>query len=227
MRPLSPTRSVSPATGVLRGLRAGALAVLCVLLPLAGHALFQGHAPRWIIVAGIAAVAVPGAATLTRRRLTDSQVAGVLAASQVACHVAYSLPGACRTVAGVGGAGDETAGGLSALVEHGTAVGPPPAVLLAGHLVTLFIGARLLGITERLLWQSKPLLTAVGRLLLFVWPLSHSAHRQGPEPEIRESASPLKSAVLSRLHSGRAPPRRGLASFALSRPMVIGGPCLP
>ncbi|MFJ2212005.1 hypothetical protein ACIQVO_01850 [Streptomyces sp. NPDC101062] len=224
MRPLRPTRSASPATGVLRGLRAGALAVLCVLLPLAGHALSQGHTPRWIIVAGVAAVAVPGAVALTRRRLTDTQVVGVLAASQAAYHVAYSLPGACRTV--IGG-GDGTADGLPALIEHGAAAGPPPAVLLAGHLVTLFIGARLLGITERLLWQSGPLLLAVGHLLLFIWPPSRAAHRHGPEQEVRERPSPLKPAVLARLHSGRAPPRHGLAPLALSRPTPIGGPCLP
>ncbi|MFJ2213647.1 hypothetical protein ACIQVO_12730 [Streptomyces sp. NPDC101062] len=220
---LGPVRPASPATGVLRGLRASVLAVLCVLLPLAGHALSQGHAPRAVIVAGIAAVAIPGAVTLTRHRLTDAQVFGVLAATQVAYHAAYSLPGACRAVAG----GSPLPGGLPAAVEHGTVGGPPAGVLLAGHLVTLAIGARLLGVTERLLWQSRPLLMAVGRLLLFVWPPLGATHRQGPEPEIRESTSPLKSAVLARLNPGRAPPPRGLAPFALHRPMPIGGPCLP
>lgn len=58
---------MSPASGVLRGLRASVLAVLCVLLPLAGHVLPQCHAPQRIITGGMAAVAVPGAAVLTRR----------------------------------------------------------------------------------------------------------------------------------------------------------------
>lgn len=99
MRPHCPPTAVSPASGVLRGLRAGLLAVLCVLLPLAGHVLAQCHAPRWIIVAAMAAVAVPGAVLLTRRRLTDTPVLTVLAVAQPACHAAYSLPGACAGVA--------------------------------------------------------------------------------------------------------------------------------
>ncbi|WP_329445986.1 hypothetical protein [Streptomyces canus] len=90
----------SPAYGALRGLRAGVLAVLCVLLPLAGHVLSQCHMPQWIIVAATAAVALPGAAVLTRHRLTDTQLLGVPALAQLAYHVAYSLPGACASVAG-------------------------------------------------------------------------------------------------------------------------------
>ncbi|WP_328353928.1 hypothetical protein OG800_12035 [Streptomyces sp. NBC_00445] len=226
MRPLCPPSSASPASGVLRGLRAGVLAVLCVLLPLAGHALSQCHAPRWTIVAAVAAVAAPGAAVLTRRRLTDSQVVGVLAAAQIAYHVAYALPGACQAVTGRGA----VPGGLAGVVEHGGDAGPPAGVLLAGHLVTLVIAARLLGVTEQLLWQSRPLLTAVRQLLLFVWPLLGRAHGAGPQVTLRESSAPLRSAVLARLHEGRAPPRHGRASaapFALFRPMPIGGPCLP
>ncbi|MGC4971682.1 hypothetical protein ACLQ2D_02085 [Streptomyces sp. DT199] len=226
MRPLCLPGSASPASGVLRGLRAGVLAVLCVLLPLAGHALSQCHAPRWVIVAAVAAVAVPGAAVLTRRRLTDAQVVGVLAAAQVAYHVAYALPGACQVVTGQ----DEVPGGLPALVEHGAMAGPPAGVLLAGHLVTLLLAARLLGVSEQLLWQSRPLMTAVRRLVLFVWPLLGRAHGIRPQVAVRESTSPLKPAVLERLREGRAPPHREgafAASFAVLRPMPIGGPCLP
>ncbi|MFE3830692.1 hypothetical protein [Streptomyces sp. NPDC059092] len=220
---LGPARSASPATGVLRGLRASVLAVLCVLLPLAGHALSQGHVPRVVIVAGVAAVAVPGAVALTRHRLTDAQVLGALAATQVACHAAYSLPGACRAVAGEA----LPLGGLPAAVEHGAVAGPPAGVPLAGHLVTLAIGVRLLGVTEQLLRQSRALLMAVGHLLLFIRPPSAATHRQGPASGIQESSSPLKSAVLARLNPGRAPPPRGLAPFALHRPTPTGGPCLP
>ncbi|MEU9191223.1 hypothetical protein AB0D14_43415 [Streptomyces sp. NPDC048484] len=213
----------SPASGGLRGLRAGVLAVLCVLLPLAGHVLSQGHAPRWIIVATVAAVAVPGAAALTRHRLTDTQLLSVLAVAQFAYHVAYSLPGACAAVTGQGGA----FGGSSWLVEHGAVAGPPPGVLLAGHLVTLLLAARLLGITERLLWQSRPLLAAMGRLLLFIWPLFNGRHGSGPRIAFTESAAPLMSALLVRLHEGRAPPRAGHSPFARFRPTPIGAPCMP
>ncbi|MDX3521985.1 hypothetical protein [Streptomyces scabiei] len=216
--------SASPASGVLRGFRAGMLAVLCVLLPLAGHVLEQCHAPRWIIVAGMAVVAVPGAAVLTRRRLTDTQVLSALGVAQLAYHAAYSLPGACAAVTQ-----DGSVGGLARLVGHDAVAGPPPGVVLAGHLVTLALAARLLGITEQLLWLSRPLLTAVRQLLLFLWPLSAGRHGAGPRTTLPGSTAPLLSALLVRLHAGRAPPRRGRGPFALSlsRPIPIGGPCLP
>ncbi|KFF98256.1 hypothetical protein IQ62_25985 [Streptomyces scabiei] len=223
MRPFRPPRTASPASGVLRGARAGALAVLCVLLPLAGHVLSQGHAPRWVIVAAVAGVAVPGAAVLTRQRLTDTQLLGVLAAAQLAYHAAYSLPGACAAVTARG----DAFGGLPGLVEHGAVAGPPPGVLLAGHLVTLLLVARLLGIGERLLWQSRPLMAAVRRLLLFVWPLLGRAHGTGPQVTSCESTSAPRSALLVRLNEGRAPPRHEPGFFAPLRPTPIGGPFLP
>ncbi|MFF7793455.1 hypothetical protein [Streptomyces sp. NPDC007991] len=213
----------SPASGVLRGLRAGVLALLCVLLPLAGHVLAQCHAPRWIIVAAMAAVAVPGAVLLTRRRLTDAQLLGVLAAAQLAYHAAYSLPGACAAVTSQ----DGFAGGLSGLVDHDAVAGQPPGVMLAGHLVTLLLAARLLGTTERLLWQSRSLLRVVRRLLLFLWPLLSGRHDTGPRTTFPESTTPPMSALLVRLHEGRAPPRYGRRPLALLRPMPISGPCLP
>ncbi len=223
MSPLSLPRPASPAAGLWRGLRAGVLAVLCVLLPLAGHVLSQCHAPRWIIVAGMAAVAFPGAVVLTRRRLTDAQVVGVLAAAQLAYHAAYSLPGACAAATGK----DGSVYGLSRLVEHDAIAGPPPGVVLAGHLVTLLLAARLLGVTERLLWRSKSLLVVARRLLLFLWPLLNGRHGTGPQATFPESTAPLMSVLLVRLHEGRAPPRYGHSPLALLRPMPIGGPCLP
>ncbi|MFD8378331.1 hypothetical protein ACFV2X_07225 [Streptomyces sp. NPDC059679] len=229
MRPFLLPCSASPASGVLRGVRAGVLAVLCVLLPLVGHVLSQGHTPRWAVVAAMALVAVPGAAVLTRWRLTDTQLLGVLAAAQLAYHVAYSLPGACAAVAGQGGFGSGPW-----LVEHDAISGPPRGVLLAGHLITLLLAARLLGVTERLLWQSRPLSAAVRSLLAFVWPLLGRVQGAGPQVTFVESAAPLKSAVLMRLREGRAPPRAhrpdvlpDVLPHVLPRPMPIGGPCLP
>ncbi|MFQ3560352.1 hypothetical protein QZN11_26680 [Streptomyces gramineus] len=145
--PYRPREAGSPASGALRGLRAGLLAVLCVLLPPAGHVLARCHAPRPIIVAAMAAVAVPGALVLTRRRLTDTQLPAVLGAAQLACHAAYALPGAGAgaSVAGTGG----SAVSLPSLVEHEAAAGRPAGVLVAGHLVTLLLTVRLLGLSER------------------------------------------------------------------------------
>ncbi|MGA5894610.1 hypothetical protein [Streptomyces venetus] len=217
MRPLCPTGDASPASGVLRGMRAGVLAALCVLLPLTGHVLSRCHAPRWIIVAAIVVVAVPGAAVLTRRRLTDTQVFGALTAAQVASHLAYTLPGACH----------------AAWPEHGPDVGPPSGVLLTGHLITLLLAARLLGITEQLLWQSRSLQTAVRRLLLLLLllqlgPLLRRPHgTTGPRVPLPENATPLRSNVPARLPDGRAPPRRERTRPALLRPVPTGGLLLP
>lgn len=222
MRPHRPPTPASPASGVLRGLRAGVLAVLCVLLPLAGHVMARCHAPRWIIVAAMAAVAVPGAMVLTRRRLTDTQVLTVLAVAQLAHQAAYSLPGTCAAVAGPGGSAD----GPSALVQHGTASGPSEGVLLAGHLVMLLLAARLLGLTERLLWQSRALLNVVRHLLLFLWPLLGAGRGTGPDGEMPGDPAPLRSALPVRLNAGRGPPRDGHSPLVLLRPTPIGGPCL-
>ncbi|MDC0767171.1 DsbA family protein [Streptomyces sp. HD] len=118
---------------------------------MAGHVLSQGHTPRWAVVATTGIVAVPGAAVLSRRRLTDTQLLVALAAAQLAYHAVCSLPGACAAVTAQGA----SPGGLSWLVEHDTVAGPPPGMPLAGHLVTLLLSARLLGITEGLLWQRR------------------------------------------------------------------------
>ncbi len=172
---------------------------------MAGHVLSRSHCPGWVVVAATAAVAVPGAVLLTRRRLSDAQVLGVLVAAQLAHHAAYSLPGACAAVTARGA---EACGVLSWPVGHDTAAGAPTGVLLAGHLVSVLLAARLLGVTERLLWQG--------------WPL-----RTGPRVTVRESAAPLRSAVLVRLIEGRGPPRGGVRPLALFRPLPIGGPRLP
>ncbi|MEU8744908.1 hypothetical protein OH540_07655 [Streptomyces sp. BPPL-273] len=193
-----------------------------MLLPLAGHVLAQCHAPRWIIVAGMAAVAVPGAAVLTRNKLTDAQLLAVFGAAQLAYHAAYSLPGACAAVTA-----DEPGGGLSRLVEHDAVTGPPAGVLMAGHLVALVLAVRLLGLGERLLWQSRALLTVVQRLVVFLWPLLRGRHGCGPQITFPDSSAPMVSALLVRLHEGRAPPRHGRSPFAVLRPMPIGGPSLP
>ncbi|MFC8824272.1 hypothetical protein ACFT9I_02820 [Streptomyces sp. NPDC057137] len=198
--------------------------MLSVLLPLACHALSQGHAPGWLLLATTACLGLPALVCLTGPRLSDSQVLAALAAAQLAYHVAYSLPGACAAVT--------DPAGLRGLFEHVPAEGPPPEVLVGGQLVTLLIAARLLGVTERLVWRGKPALAALRLLLQFVWPLRQSAHDPRPVPRSREGSGPPASTVLARLHAGRAPPRRWPGSFApglysLTGPMPVGGPRLP
>ncbi|MEV0779622.1 hypothetical protein [Streptomyces sp. NPDC050428] len=218
MSSTSPQRAAFAVGSTLRGLRAGAVAALCVLLPLACHVLAQGHLPGWMLLATMACLGVPAAVWLTGRRMSDSQVLAALAAAQLAYHVAYSLPGACAAVTDPSG--------------HGPAAGPPPEVLVGGQLVALLIAARLLGVTERLVWHSKPVLASLRRLLRFVWPLRQSAHDPRPVPRTREGAGSPVSAVMARLHAGRAPPRGWPGSFApglysLTGPLPVGGPRLP
>ncbi|WP_435208987.1 hypothetical protein [Streptomyces sp. bgisy034] len=97
----------------------------------------------------------------------------------------------------------------------------------AGHLVAVVSAARLLGPSERLLWQSGPMLDAVHRLRLFVRPLPGRVHGTGPAPAISEDTTPPRSAAPVRRHSGRAPPASVRVSFAPFRPMPIGGLLLP
>ncbi|MEU3061670.1 hypothetical protein AB0P12_16300 [Streptomyces subrutilus] len=195
------SRPPSPARGVVRGLRAGVLAALCVLVPLLGHLLARGHLPRWAVLLGMAAVAAPGAVLLTRRRLSDGQLVAALAGAQLAYHAAYALPGACAAVTG--------ARAPVGLVEHASAAGVPPEVFVAGHLVMLVVGARLFGLTERLLWHGRPVLEALRALLVFVWPHLHAGN--GPKAALRDLAADAMppSALVVRLHPGRAPPRPG------------------
>ncbi|MFD5752130.1 hypothetical protein [Streptomyces sp. NPDC127033] len=225
MRPALPARPGLPASGVPRAVRAALLAAACVLLPLAGHLLAQGHAPQWCVDGAVAAVAVLGAVGLTRRRLSDAQLLSALAAAQVAYHAAYSLPGACG-IAPAPGAPAPSGGGLSGAVEHAAAAGPPPWVMLTGHLVTVVIAARLLGVTEALLWRGESLMATAWQLLLFVWP-SVPGERHGPAVGHRDTTAAPRPALIIRRNSGRAPPRRRPAVLPLSGPMLLGGPGLP
>ncbi|MDX3374730.1 hypothetical protein PV390_09945 [Streptomyces sp. ME02-6991-2A] len=217
MPSLRASRPASPAAGMARGLRAGSLAVLCVSLPLAAHLLARCQAPVWAVVAALTVVAVPAAVVLTRRRLSDNQVVGVLGVSQLAYHLAYALPGVCRAVG---------ADGVPLWTEHAASTHVPSGVLLSGQLVTLLVAARALGLTELLLGRGRPLLAAVGRLLAFVRPSACEPRVHGPRCGHRRRTRRLRSAVLARLRSGRAPPA-GVPGPPLVRPMPAGGPCLP
>lgn len=197
-----------------RGLRAGSLAVLCVSLPLGAHLLERCQAPMWAVVAAVAVIAVPAAVVLTRRRLSDNQVVGVLAVSQLAYHLAYALPGVCRAVG---------ADGVPLWTEHAASTHVPSGALLSGQLVALLVAARALGLTELLLGPGRPLLAAVGRLLDFVRPPAGEPRVHGPRRGHRRRTRRLRSAVLARLRSGRAPP----LGPPLVRPMPAGGLCPP
>ncbi|MFG2134858.1 hypothetical protein ACGFNV_44940, partial [Streptomyces sp. NPDC048751] len=102
--------------------------------------------------------------------------------------------------------------------------GPPTGVVLAGHLVALVLAARLLGITERLMWQSRSLLTVVRRLLVFPWPLLRGRQKTGPSNAVPRGVALPMSELLVRLNEGRAPPSHGPVPFVVFRPTPTGGP---
>ncbi|WP_405704943.1 hypothetical protein OG264_00840 [Streptomyces xanthophaeus] len=215
-------RDASPATGAARALRAAVLAVLCVLLPMAGQVLTQEHTPRWVSIAALALIAVTAALVLTKRKLTDTQLLVAFAAAELTYHLAYSLPGACAAMRPEGGAF-----GLPWLSEQGAATGPPSAVLVGGHLITLLLAARLLGVTEQVLWRSTPLVEAVHRVLSFVWPLLGApVAGTGPQTSFTESSAPLASVFLVRGQAGRAPPRRRRSVSVPSRLTPATGSCM-
>ncbi|MFE7535275.1 hypothetical protein ACFU67_13500 [Streptomyces rhizosphaericola] len=218
MPSLRPPGPAFPAAGFVRGVRAAALAVLCVSLPLAAHLLARCEAPAWVLAGTAGAVAGPAAVVLTRRRLSDTQVVGVLAVSQLAYHLVYALPGVCRAVG---------AGGVPLWAGHGATAHVPSGVLLSGQLAALLVAARALGLTELLLGRGRPLLAAVGRLLTLVRPVARDPGVPWPHGRARGRARRPKSAVLARLRSGRAPPTAVLAPPLCTGPTPAGGLCLP
>ncbi len=207
----------APWAGGLRVVRAGVLAVLCVLLPVGGHALLQGHTPRLLVQAAVAALAVVLCLVLTRRRLSDTQLLAAFLGAQAAYHVCYVIPGACATLTDAPGGGH-----LAGLAEHATA-GPGPSVLLGGHAVTLLLAARLLGTTESVLAHARPLAESAQRILHALLPLLTvvpAAH--GPLRRPATDVAPLRPAALACPCPGRAPPAPALLPTPF-RPTAVTG----
>ncbi|MER7760317.1 hypothetical protein [Streptomyces sp. NPDC097619] len=201
MSVLRPPRGPRPWSGVWRTAGAGILAVWCVLLPLVGHlpaGATGAHFPLPIVVVGTALL--PGL-VLTRRRLSDAQVLAALAAAQTAHVACYVLPGACEALAGPG------PGPRPPLLEQLTAAGPGPLALSGGHAVTLLLAVRLLGATQALPREVRPLAAAARGLWYALLPLFAPAPAPtGPAGPRAHGAMVFRPAVLVRLRPGRAPP---------------------
>ncbi|MET9953657.1 hypothetical protein ABZ135_19170 [Streptomyces sp. NPDC006339] len=208
---------VPPWAGALRAVRAGVLAVLCVLLPVGGHALLQGHTPRLLVLVVEAALAVPLYLVLTRRRLADTQLLAAFAGAQAAYHVCYVVPGACAALT------DRPSGGhLAGLTEH-AAAGPGPPVLLGGHAVTLLLAARLLGTTESLLLHARPLTESAQRILHALLPLLTAIPAgHGPLRTPATEVAPLRPTALAYPCPGRAPPTPVVLPNPFRPPAVTG-----
>ncbi|MEU8760019.1 hypothetical protein [Streptomyces sp. NPDC048659] len=208
-----------PWAGALRAVRAGVPAVLCVLLPVGGHALLQGHTARPLALALVTALALSLGLVLTRRRLTDTQLLAAFVGAQAAYHLCYVVPEACA------GLTDARAGGghLTGLAEHATA-GPGPSVLLCGHAVTLLLAARLLGTTESLLLRARPVAGSAQRIVYALLPLLGCvppAH--GPVLRPAGDVAPLRPVALAYPCPGRAPPGTAPLPTLPFRPRAVTG----
>ncbi|MGW2014485.1 hypothetical protein [Streptomyces sp. NPDC001927] len=155
-----------------------------------------------MIVAVLLGGAGAGVVGLSRRRLSDAQLLAALVGAQLAYQVAYAVPGVCAVV------GEPS--GLASATGHATVSGAPPEAFLVGHLVTLVLTARLLGVAERLLWHTQPVLASIEALWLLFRPLPATSGT-GPTPKARASRNDAlpPSALVIGLNDGRAPPRAG------------------
>ncbi|MFE6225022.1 hypothetical protein [Streptomyces sp. NPDC057854] len=166
-----------------------------------GHLLTQGHLPRWALLSALVGGPAAGACLLSRRRLTDPQLLAALVGAQLAYQAAYAVPGVCALAGLPGGDTTATAG-------HAATVGAPPEAFLAGHLITLVLAVRLLGVAQRLRRHTEPVLAVVAALLGFLWPLL-TDRSTGPAPARRPADVRLPhSALVPQPVTGRAPPRR-------------------
>ncbi|MEU6314328.1 hypothetical protein [Streptomyces sp. NPDC047014] len=180
--PLPPRPLAALRGGVVR---VAVLAVVCVLLPVGGHALLRGHVPGAVVLGILGAVALPGGLALSRRRLSDIQVLAAFAAAQAAYHLCYVVPGACTGLA-------------------------DPGVLLGGQAVTLLLAARLLGTPEALARHGRPVADRARGLLAALLPLLAAAvpAGHGPEGAPATEVAALRPVHAVRLRPGRAPPVR-------------------
>nr|BEK71457.1 hypothetical protein KPHV_86840 [Kitasatospora purpeofusca] len=189
-----------PASGTGRGLRASALAALCVLLPVAGHLLSRGHLLSWGVLAVFAGAAFAGSALLTRRRLSDAQLLAALATAQLVYHGVYDLPGLCRS-SGLAG------GHLPGLVGQ-WASGAPAWAAPVAHLVALLLAARFLGTGEVVLWGTHVLAARAREWCSISPPATDLVPAPAPRVRLHATGNTLRSCLHRTSISGRAPPRR-------------------
>ncbi|MFI2235055.1 PE-PGRS family protein [Streptomyces chrestomyceticus] len=114
---------------VLRGLRAGVFAAVCVLLAALGHALMSdAPVPWWVLLGAVTATAL-GAWSLAARERGPLFVTSLTLATQAALHCAFSFG---QSVAATVSATAATGGGQASLAQRWAAslmcgtVGPIP-----------------------------------------------------------------------------------------------------
>ena len=81
----------APATGPLRLVRAGTVAVVTVALAALAHVLAGGGLPPFVVLVTLTALVLAAAVVLTARRLGPVGAVALLGVGQLAVHSAFSL----------------------------------------------------------------------------------------------------------------------------------------
>lgn len=110
-----------PDRGLLRVVRAAAVALCVVGLSLGGHVAAGGNVPGPLVLIGSSAAVFAYAGALTRSRLGPLELIGVLGAGQMLLHTAFMASG-----------GDH-AGGLAMFAAHAVAAVVIALVLVRGE----------------------------------------------------------------------------------------------
>jgi hypothetical protein len=157
---------LSPAHGLLRGLRAASLGVVAFVLASVAHVVAGGAAPGpavFLLLAGLIGMA---SVLLTRVRLSPLRVVVSLAGMQVLLHQAFmrlSAPAGCVLTGMSAPAGGHVAMGhggqlapecASGMVHAGMGQGSMSSamIMLGAHIAATALMAALLAYGEKLMW---------------------------------------------------------------------------
>jgi hypothetical protein len=150
-----------PATGLLRLVRAGSIAVVTVALAALAHVLAGGPLPPAVVLAALTALALAAAVVLTARRVGPLGVLALLGVGQLAVHSAFSLftTMSCLPTSAVQG------GSLAHQHHPGMVMGPSAACtavdvqpllgsssMLGLHVAAAVVAALVLAGADRALW---------------------------------------------------------------------------
>jgi hypothetical protein len=155
---------VLPTRGWLRGLRAGSLGVVAIVLAFLAHVAAGGAAPGLVVLVLLAGLVGLAAVVLTSVRLSPVRIGVSLAAMQVILHEAFMWLGAptdCAMAAvSVRGAMQMGHGGLPALtcdagmtpagMGQGQVLGA--SAMVCAHVAAMAVMAALLAYGEKVLW---------------------------------------------------------------------------
>jgi hypothetical protein len=157
---------LSPAQGLLRGLRAASLGVVGFLLALGAHVAAGGAAPGPVVVLLLAGLIGAAAVLLTGARLNPVRVVVSLAIMQVCLHEAFtrlSGPADCLMAGVSAPAGGHLGMGQGAQLVLDCATGLTHAgmvrgsmsaamTMLGAHVAATAVMAALLAYGDRVLW---------------------------------------------------------------------------